>query len=1552
MLEGSAGGRANWAEVKAQAANMLGIQLDDQDILNVPLLATDQYGEFIPHPSTGFAQIVTNAGPPPQLASGTAAAPIDATGAIRTGHAFLDDIAHHAAPGAGRIPDADTDQVVDDNLSNTYDNELLDAHFITGDGRGNENIGLTTVHHVFHAEHNRQVAELKQTILDSGDQAFIDQWHLPDGSWDGERVFQAAKFATEMQYQHLVFEEFARKVQPNVNLFANYQTEIDPSIVAEFAHAVYRFGHSMLNEDVAPINADGSTNDIGLIQAFLNPLEFTDSGPTPEAAAGAIIRGMTRQTGNEIDEFVTEALRNNLVGLPLDLPAINIARGRETGVPTLNAARRDFFDATGDSQLQPYDNWFEFGLGLRHPESIINFVAAYGTHAELNAVDVDTLAEKRAVATALVLGGNAVINAGIAGERTFIAEEADRTAFLNSTGQYVNGANGVTTTGVDTIDFWMGGLAEKQQPFGGLLGSTFNFVFETQMEKLQDGDRFYYLARTAGLNFLTELEGNSFAKLITQNTDVDRLPGDVFSTPAYILEADIARQMGADPAEVIRSGTGADLNLRYTGAEHVVLGGTDGNNILIASEGDDTVSGDGGNDRIEGGAGNDILIGGLGDDIITDSFGDDNIKGEGGNAVISAGAGIDLILAGAGDDFVVAGRDPKETFGGAGNDFIIAGDDSDIVFGGEGDDWIERGNGADLLQGDNGDPFQESTIIGNDVIIGGGGNDDYDSETGDDIMVAGPVIERNEGMLGFDWLTHKGDPQAANADMNFTGLLPPDLDNIRDRFDLVEGLSGWNFSDILRGDDENNAVNGVVGNELTEANIPLINGLQEVLGAGVFTYDSGNIILGGDGGDLIEGRGGDDIIDGDKWLNVRLNATDINGAVISADSMTELQAAAFAGQINPGSISIEREILDLTDEESSTDTDTALFQGVRASYTISAPDLLGKVTVTDNVGTDGTDTVTNIERLQFTDETVVLVDNGNRLPVGQPTIDDTTPDEGQLLTASAAGVTDPDNPGGAITGTVRFVWQQELNPGDGIFTDIEDVPAAGTTFTTGAAQAGLALRVKMNYTDATGTVETVFSAPTGAVGNVNDAPVGVPTISDATPTEGQALTASTAGIIDADGTTGAVFTFQWQRASGLTFVNIAAATAATYTPVQADVGLPVRVVVTFTDDQGTTETVTSAATGTVGDLITGTNGANVLTGTAFDDALVGLGGNDTLNGGLGADVMDGGEGNDTYVVDNTGDIVNEAAGGRTDTVQTTLPSYTLGDNVENLAFTGAGDFAGTGSTRPNVITGGSGADTLNGNEGNDTLNGNDGDDTLNGGGGDDTLRGNNAADTLNGGDGGDTLLGGNGNDTLDGGIGNDTLDGGIGNDRMVGGVGQDTYVVNIVGDTVVENANQGIDLVQSTRATYTLGNNVDNLTFTGIGNFTGNGNGLANTITGGAGNDTLNIAAGNDRIIGGAGNDVLAGGANNDVFVFAFTTSDASGQTILIGSGDDRVQDFDFNPAGGGQDRLDIAGLNITAGNFGASAVITDLGADTLVTFGDDSMPPRRCSRPGQYHPG
>ena len=85
-----------------------------------------------------------------------------------------------------------------------------------------------------------------------------------------------------MQYQHLVFEEFARTLVPTINLFQpdgiNFQSDINPAITAEFAHQVYRLGHSMLNETIERTWDDGTTETITLFDGFLNPLEFNDRG--------------------------------------------------------------------------------------------------------------------------------------------------------------------------------------------------------------------------------------------------------------------------------------------------------------------------------------------------------------------------------------------------------------------------------------------------------------------------------------------------------------------------------------------------------------------------------------------------------------------------------------------------------------------------------------------------------------------------------------------------------------------------------------------------------------------------------------------------------------------------------------------------------------------------------------------------------------------------------------------------------------------------------------------------------------------------------------------------------------------------------------------------------------------------------------------------------------------------------------------------------------------------------------------------------------------------
>ena len=99
----------------------------------------------------------------------------------------------------------------------------------------------------------------------------------------------------------------------------------------------------------------------------------------------------------------------------------------------------------------------------------------------------------------------------------------------------------------------------------------------------------------------------------------------------------------------------------------------------------------------------------------------------------------------------------------------------------------------------------------------------------------------------------------------------------------------------------------------------------------------------------------------------------------------------------------------------------------------------------------------------------------------------------------------------------------------------------------------------------------------------------------------------------------------------------------------------------------------------------------------------------------------------------------------------------------------------------------------------------------------------------------------------------------------------------------------------------------------------------ADALNGKAGNDRLSGGRGDDALNGGSGNDVMDGGNGNDTFVFA------------AGFGDDRIKGFDAN-ANGGQDLLDISDLGITSDNFATSVAIFDVGRDTLVVIGDDSI--------------
>jgi Ca2+-binding RTX toxin-like protein len=439
------------------------------------------------------------------------------------------------------------------------------------------------------------------------------------------------------------------------------------------------------------------------------------------------------------------------------------------------------------------------------------------------------------------------------------------------------------------------------------------------------------------------------------------------------------------------------------------------------------------------------------------------------------------------------------------------------------------------------------------------------------------------------------------------------------------------------------------------------------------------------------------------------------------------------------------------------------------------------------------------------------------------------------------------------------------------------------------------------------------------------------------------------------------------------------------------------------------DTIDISGLGASHSLIDGRNGNDVITGGAGVDSLIGGGGNDalgggagddsldgdsgsdTLDGGTGADVLTGGAGNDSYVVDDIGDMVIEAAGAGTDLIQTFL-TWMLGADVENLTLIGSGAIDGTGNALANVITGnaadnrldgGSGNDTLNDGAGNDTLDGGPGNDRLVGGLGDDAYLVDSTSDvvTENAGEGTDTVqssvtrtlgnnfenltltggasINGTGNaldNILVGNIGNNTLNGGAGADTIFGGAGNDTYVVDDVGDVIFEAAGEGTDLVQSS-VTRTLSPNIENLTLTGSAAIDGTGNDLdnvllgntgANILDGGLGNDTLRGGNGDDIILGGLGDDVIdaTSGGGNDII-----TGGAGADTISVASGNDRllylstddvldaISGFDKNPSGG-QDFVDLDalfdGLGVAAATRAGRVQFVDTGPDVQVQIDAD----------------
>ena len=568
---------------------------------------------------------------------------------------------------------------------------LLD-HYVAGDGRANENIALTAIHNIWERNHNFHV----NALLEAG------------FNGTAEELFQAAKIINEAEYQRVIYTDFADKLLGGMrgegdHGFAEYNPEVDARVSHEFAVAAYRFGHSLIGQTLTVLDAEGNATQVPLFDAFLNPTNDTSAfnfpksqlpySPQPgyeQLGAAGIIAGGVVQPAEEVDVNIVDAVRNDLVRMSADVFAFDVAREWDVGLGSMNQIRADLM-----ASLDPY---------VKEAVSFAGDLTPYGSWEDFQArnnLSDTVIAQFKKAYPDLVL------------------EDSQIADFLAANPGYKL-VNGNTVKGIDRVDLFVGGLAEKHIN-GGVVGQTFWVIIHEQLDRIQEGDRLYYLDRVEHLDLYEVIEEQGFAGIVARNTGLTNLPENIFGTSQLDKPPVIAHN-------------------------NVVLNGGNGIDILNGGLGNDVLNGGGGNDTLNGGAGNDILNGGLGADVMVGSAGNDIYVVDNNGDVVTEelNGGTDtvqttlhnytltnnvenLVFTGTGA-FTGRGNAIANTItGGSGNDFLYGMGGNDTLYGGAGNDDLEGGDGADNLQGG----------AGNDKLTGGAGNDRLEGGQGDDIMTGG-----------------------------------------------------------------------------------------------------------------------------------------------------------------------------------------------------------------------------------------------------------------------------------------------------------------------------------------------------------------------------------------------------------------------------------------------------------------------------------------------------------------------------------------------------------------------------------------------------------------------------------------------------------------------------------------------------------------------------------------------------------------------------------------------------------------------------------------------
>ncbi len=773
--------------------------------------------------------------------------------------------------------------------------------------------------------------------------------------------------------------------------------------------------------------------------------------------------------------------------------------------------------------------------------------------------------------------------------------------------------------------------------------------------------------------------------------------------------------------------------------------GTNARNTLRGTNLRDTILGLGANDALFGLLGNDLLLGGLGNDTLDGGAGDDTLKGEAGNDRLLGGAGRDQLDGGANNDYLDGGLGSDVMKGGAGNDTFVVNTSGDTTSDTGGVDTVRSSVSRTLGTG-----LEKLTLTGTanmnatgnalaNTLAGNSGNNTINGGAGDDTMTGG-----------------SGNDTFHVDSVNDVATDSAGIDTVISAVDYTLG-------------------NGIENLILTTG----INGTGNALANTITGNTAANSLSGGDGNDTLIGGGGADSLDGAAGNADIASYENSVGAVRAL-----LQAFLIFNNSGDAQGDVYTEIEGIRGTNNTTDTAIFLQHGP-----LSMQDMLGG-NADDNIieglagndlliGGGGGDTLNGGSG----EDAAGYLSSVISITVSLLNPANNTGDAQNDVYISIENLIGTRHNGGDVltgnTGANRLFGMNgadTLNGGDGDDWLVPDTAFADVlTVTDGDVINGGTGSDTIDYSGSQNAIDGI------TIDLFNQFIFG-----------GEAETDTISSIENFIGTKADDDVIASAAANHIDGGNGNDGVSYAFSNAPVTINLQTQTVSGGFASGDTIVSIEHATGSNFADVITGTATGSRLSGGGGADTLTGGAGNDRLTGG-GGDLLTGGAGDDTYVIDADDTIVETGSGG-TDRVIVSH-SYTLVDNIED------GEIA------------------------------------------------ENNFDAVN-------LTGNSGNNILTGAGGANRLDGGGGDDTMIGLDGSDTYIVNSAGDVVEEfGFGNGTDLVEaSVTYTDTFGG-IEDITLTGTGNIDATANASSNVLIGNSGNNTLDGLAGEDTLTGGGGID-------------------------------------------------------------------------------------------------